>query len=147
MTGRGPHMYLSIQQPRKVVEDGVLLGEREAGERSVTGRGHCSAVEDGVLLGKREAGERSVTGRGPRIRLLSIATTKSQNFFQSVVCLCFVCLFCVFVCIPVGVQCVREKLRRRRNGVNESAPETKVGREKGRGGMGWAQRKSESGSR
>ena len=57
--------------------DGVLLGEREAGERSVTGRGHCSAVEDGVLLGKREAGERSVTGRGPRIRLLSIATTKS----------------------------------------------------------------------
>jgi hypothetical protein len=59
-----------------VVEDGVLLGEREAGERSVTGRGHCSAVEDGVLLGKREAGERSVTGRGPRIRLLSIATTK-----------------------------------------------------------------------
>ena len=31
MTGRGPHMYLSIQQPRKVVEDGVLLGEREAG--------------------------------------------------------------------------------------------------------------------
>ena len=79
MTGRGPHMYLSIQQPRKVVEDGVLLGEREAGERSVTGRGHCSAVEDGVLLGKREAGERSVTGRGPRMRLLSIATTKSQR--------------------------------------------------------------------
>ena len=72
-------MYLSIQPPRKVVEDGVLLGEREAGERSVTGRGYCSAVEDGVLLGKREAGERSVTGRGPRIRLLSIATTKSQK--------------------------------------------------------------------
>ena len=45
----------------------------------MTGRGHCSAVEDGVLLGKREAGERSVTGRGPRIRLLSFATTKSQK--------------------------------------------------------------------
>jgi len=54
-------MYLSIQQPRKVVEDGVLLGKREAGEWSVTGRGHCSAVEDGVLLGKRESRERSVT--------------------------------------------------------------------------------------
>jgi hypothetical protein len=59
VTGRGPHMYLSIQQPRKVVEDGVLLGKREAGKWSVTG--HCSAVEDGVLLGKRESRERSVT--------------------------------------------------------------------------------------
>jgi hypothetical protein len=57
----------------------VARFRREVGERSVTGRGHCSAVEDGVLLGKREAGERSVTGWGPRIRLLSIATTKSQK--------------------------------------------------------------------
>jgi hypothetical protein len=61
------------------IEDGVLLGKREAGERSVTGRGHCSAVEDGLLLGKREAGERSVTGWGPRIRLLSFVTTKSWD--------------------------------------------------------------------
>ena len=36
--------------------------------------GHCSAVKDGVLLGKREAGERSMTGRGPHI-FLSFATT------------------------------------------------------------------------
>ena len=72
-------MYLSIQQPRKVVEDGVLLGKREAGKWSVTGRGHCSAVEDGLLLGKRETGERSVTGRGPRIRLLSFATTNTDS--------------------------------------------------------------------
>ncbi len=59
--------------------DGVLLGKREDGERSVTGWGHCSAVEDGLLLGKRETGERSVTGRGPCIRLLSFTTTKSQQ--------------------------------------------------------------------
>jgi hypothetical protein len=56
-----------------------MLGKSESGERSVTGRGHCSAVEDGLLLGKREAGERSVTGRGPRIRLLSFATTKVRK--------------------------------------------------------------------
>ncbi len=36
--------------------------------------GHRSAVKDGVLLGKREAGERSVTGRGPHI-FLSFGTT------------------------------------------------------------------------
>ncbi len=29
--------------------------------------GHCGAIEDEVLLEKREAGERSVTGRGPHI--------------------------------------------------------------------------------
>jgi hypothetical protein len=32
--------------------------------------GHCGAIEDEVLLEKREAGERSVTGRGPTLFLL-----------------------------------------------------------------------------
>ena len=57
--------------------------------------GHCGAIEDEVLLEKREAGERSVTGRGPLI-VLSFPSTKSRRgiFFKKKVYNCqFLSLF------------------------------------------------------